>query len=77
MPSGSACTLRMTATQTPTAIVLSTDAPVETAAPVSTEAPVVETMLPLVSEVPNAGAADLSRTQRDAGQPQSDRCHPG
>ena len=48
----SACTLRMSATQTPTAIVLSTDAPVETVAPVSTEAPVVETLLPLVSEVP-------------------------
>lgn len=54
-----ACTLRMSATQTPTAIVLSTDAPVEPTAPVNTEAPLaseaaaVETAAPtLVSEVP-------------------------
>jgi hypothetical protein len=56
-----ACTLRMSATQTPTAIVLSTDAPLETAAPVNAVVPVVseaapvETVvqvMPVVSEVP-------------------------
>ena len=57
-----ACTLRMSATQTPTAIVLGTDAPLETAAPVNTEAP-------LVSEAARRDRRDRSwsATRADAG----------